>query len=168
MRLAHKTMIVSSSRPTNYHHLSVKKEKIYDAFPPIEGRFLTRGRPLGRKVECKSNCLTVDSTHSKSPNGHPRFTQSRTAASSFFGQRWIDSFDPAEGGEESAMRTTGLVWARNVQSSAKLISNATVPFGKPIRLAAQCVHMPSDIGLQNATIAGPNNSPYHRRMEVRS
>jgi len=54
-----------------------------DSFASIEGEFLTHGLPLGRKVDCKPNCLTFDSTPSKSPNEHPRLTLSRTAASSF-------------------------------------------------------------------------------------
>jgi len=60
-----------------------RNQRRQDSLASVEGRFLTRGRPLGRRVDCKPKCFAVDSTHSGSPNGRPRFTQSRTIASSF-------------------------------------------------------------------------------------
>ena len=32
-----------------------KNKRSHDSFPSIEGVFLTRGRPLDRKVDCKPN-----------------------------------------------------------------------------------------------------------------
>ena len=116
---------------------SIEKSKGQESFTSIEGGFLTRGRPLGCKVDCKPNCLTVDSTHSKSPNGPPRLTQSRTAGSSFsVSGRLTRSVQLRGRGIGQEGNRAG--FDSGVQSSAKAIPNATVPLGKPIRLAARC------------------------------
>gem|GEM_PF-6091495 len=62
-----------------------------DSLSLNEVGFLTRGRPLGRTVDCKPNRLTVDSTHSRSPQGHPFLAESRTADSSFSVNGWLTS-----------------------------------------------------------------------------
>ena len=65
-----------------------------DSLTLNEVGFVTRGRPLGPTVDCKFNRLTVDSTHSRSPKGHPLLGESRTDDSA---ARLVDPFDPASG-----------------------------------------------------------------------
>ena len=70
-----------------------------DSLSLNEVGFLTRGRPLGLTVDCKPNRLTVDSTHSRSPKGHPLLAESRTADSAFSVSGWLTrSIHPRERG----------------------------------------------------------------------
>ena len=70
-------------------------KKRQDSLSLNEVGFLTRGRPLGRTVDCKPNRLTVDSTHSRFPKGHPLLAESRTADISFSVSGWLTrSFQP--------------------------------------------------------------------------
>jgi len=69
--------------------VGLKNNRGQDSLSLNEVGFLTRGRPLGRTVDYKPNRLTVDSTHSRSPKGHPLLAESRTADSSCSVSGWL-------------------------------------------------------------------------------